>query len=352
MGVTKMGMRRVQKVGKSTFTVSLPHEWVKKNRIAPKTEVNIVTLPNGSLKISTLEGGKEEKRSKEIVIEARDPDAGDLIRKTLAAYIANYDVIRLDLSKVSFEPYARDKVRKMIKFKMAGAEIIEETSDRMTVQILLRSYEFPLDRLFLRMATMARDMIADTIKAERGSDQNLRRNMLSDIIERDEDVDKLYFMGSRWLSNIMEDQSALKDYGLNDIKAALDYRIAFRNVERVADHTIRIASQLLAAPEIERGISEAMMQSLSESGEIFMRSVNSLKNGSIQEASRVIHDARKAAAKEEELMRRLIEGVLPTKTAASAIIVMDSIRRISEYGIGISELTFNMHIGKDAVKVD
>jgi len=250
------------------------------------------------------------------------------------------------------EPYARDKVRKMIKFKMAGAEIIEETSDRMTVQILLRPYEFPLDRLFLRMATMARDMIADTIKAERGSDQNLRRNMLSDIIERDEDVDKLYFMGSRWLSNIMEDQSALKDYGLNDIKAALDYRIAFRNVERVADHTIRIASQLLAAPEIERGISEAMMQSLSESGEIFMRSVNSLKNGSIQEASRVIHDARKAAAKEEELMRRLIEGVLPTKTAASAIIVMDSIRRISEYGIGISELTFNMHIGKDAVKVD
>lgn len=352
MGVRNMGMRRVQKVGKSTFTVSLPHEWVKKNRIAPKTEVNIVTLPNGSLRISTVEGGREEKKSKDIVIEARDPDAGDLIRKTLAAYIANYDVIRLDLSKVSFEPFARDKVRKMIKFKMAGAEIIEETSDRMTIQILLRPYEFPLDRLFLRMATMARDMIADIIKAMKGTDQNFRRNLLSDIIERDEDVDKLYFMGSRWLSNIMEDQSSLKDYGLNDIKSALDYRIAFRNVERVSDHTIRIASQLLDAPEIEGNISEAIMQLLNEAGEIFMRSVNCLKNGSIQEASRVIHEARKAAAKEEELMRRLIEGALPTKAAASAIIVMDSIRRISEYGIGISELTFNIYIGKDAAKSD
>ncbi len=347
-----MGMRRVQKVGKSTFTVSLPHEWVKKNRIEPKTEVNIVTLPNGSLRISTVEGGREEKKSKEIVIEAKDPDAGDLIRKALAAYIANYDVIRLDLSKVSFEPYARDKVRKMIKFKMAGAEIIEETSDRMTIQILLRPYEFPLDRLFLRMATMARDMIADIIKAEKGGDQNFRRSLLSDIIERDEDVDKLYFMGSRWLSNIMEDQSALKDYGLNDVKAALDYRIAFRNVERVSDHTIRIASKLLEAPEIDRSISEAMMQSLSEAGEIFIRSVNSLKNGSIQEASRVIHEARKAAVKEEELMRRLIEGTVPTKASASAIIVMDSIRRISEYGIGISELTFNMYVDKDAAKAD
>ncbi|MEN3051715.1 MAG: PhoU domain-containing protein, partial [Candidatus Methanosuratincola petrocarbonis] len=189
-------------------------------------------------------------------------------------------------------------------------------------------------------------------KAEKGGDQNFRRSLLSDIIERDEDVDKLYFMGSRWLSNIMEDQSALKDYGLNDVKAALDYRIAFRNVERVSDHTIRIASKLLEAPEIDRSISEAMMQSLSEAGEIFIRSVNSLKNGSIQEASRVIHEARKAAVKEEELMRRLIEGTVPTKASASAIIVMDSIRRISEYGIGISELTFNMYVDKDAAKAD
>ncbi|MBC7120666.1 MAG: phosphate uptake regulator PhoU [Candidatus Methanosuratus sp.] len=345
-----MGVRRVQKVGKSTFTVSLPHEWVKKNKIAPKTEVNIATLPNGSLMISTGECEREERRSKDIVIEARDPDAGDLIRKTLAAYIANYDIIKLDLSKIGFEPYAKDRIRKMIKFKMAGAEIIEETSDGIMVQILLRPYEFPLDKLLLRMSTMARDMISDIIKAERISDVNSRNDMLSDIIERDDDVDKLYFMGSRWLSSMMENQSSVRDFGLTDVKTALDYRLAFRNIERVSDHAVRIASQLIGMTEVEESILGEILQLLSEAGEIFMRAVNCFKNGSMQEAGNVIHDARRCAAMEEELTKRLIDRGLPAKTIASAMIVMDSIRRIAEYGIGISELAFNVYIRKESTK--
>lgn len=345
-----MGMRRVQKVGKSTYTVSLPHEWVKKNKIAPKTEVSIVTLPNGSLRISTVESSREEKKPSEILIEAKEPDAGYIIRKALAAYIANYDLITIDMSEVSFEPNARDKIRKIIKFKMAGAEIIEETSDHITIQILLKPYEFPLNKLLLRMSTMARDMIADTIKAMRAPDLEFRKNLLSDIVERDEDVDKLYFMGSRWLSNIMEDQSALKDYGLNDLRSALEYKLVFRNLERIADHTVRVSSKFMELDASEGGVVEEILQQLNMASEIFVRAIVSFSNGSLQEANSAIHEARKLTAMEGELISRIMSQEASAKSAGSLMMIMDSIRRIVEYGIGISELVFNAYIGMEKGK--
>ncbi|MDI9643715.1 MAG: PhoU domain-containing protein [Candidatus Verstraetearchaeota archaeon] len=335
-----MGVRRVQKVGKSTYTVSLPHEWVKQNRIAPKTEVSIVTLPNGSLKISTVDNQRDEK-TKELTIEAKEPDAGDIIRRTLAAYIANYDVIKIDFSKVGFDSQARDKIRKMIKFKMAGGEIIEETSNYMTVQVLLKPHEFPLDRLLLRMAVMARDMISDILKAEKSSDKEFGRSLLLDVVGRDDDVDKMYFMATRWLSSIMEDQSLAQNLNANDFRKALDYRLAFRNTERVADHIVRIASRLLEGASGTPAIWEMLLKQLADSAEIFVRAINAFNNGSIQEANRVVHEARKVVAKEEDAIKQVVSGGYPAKTVASAILIIESIKRISEYGIGISELTFN-----------
>ncbi len=336
-----MGTRKVQKVGKSTFTVSLPQEWVKKNRVQAKTEVDIQNLSDGNLKISTMESAKGAPQNKEITIVTKESDAGYLVREALAAYIANYDIIKLDLTGLTLDPSARNKIRRMIKYKMAGGEIIEESVNYITIQILLRPYEFPLDKLLMRMATMAKDMLSDISNAIDRKD----RNILRDVMERDEDVDKLYFMGSRWLTNIMSDMSSLKDYGVRDLKDCLEYRLAFRHIERVADHVYKIASKCMeVVDDIDVELAASIVSNLESAGNVFIRAVNCLQNGSLSEANKAIHDARKVSANVEELMRRVVSSDLQTKIISSIIIIVDSTHRIAEYGIGIAELAFNIHV--------
>ena len=335
-----MGIRKVQKVGKSTYTVSLPHDWVEARKLTPKTEVDIRALPDGSLRVSTLESMKGETRTREIVIRSKEPDAGFLIRRALAAYISNFDVIKLDLTGVNMEAGSREKIRRMIKNKMAGGEIIEESVNQITVQILLRPYEFPLDKLLLRMATMTHDMMSDIGKAIDKKDKNI----LKDVMDRDEDVDKLYFMGSRWLTCMISDQSALQDYGLKETKDCLEYRLVFRHIERVADHVNRIASKFFEAiDEIDEGLSGALAGALEGSGSVFTRAVNCLQSGSLQEANKAIHDARKLISTAEELMDKVVDSKLPARVVGPMIIIIDSMKRIAEYGIGISEIAFNLH---------
>ncbi|MCQ5376706.1 MAG: hypothetical protein NO516_01505 [Candidatus Methanomethylicia archaeon] len=336
-----MGTRRVQKVGKSTFTVSLPHSWVKKNSVAAKTELNIDELGDGSLKISTFESLKTERKEREITIDSKDADAGYIVRKALAAYISNYDIIKLDLSGVSLEPAAREKIRRMIKYKMAGGEIVEESVNYITIQILLKPDEFPLSKILIRMASIANDMLSDVAKAVMKGDINV----LKDVLERDDDVDKLFFMSSRWLTNIMEGQRSLKDFGLKSPSNCLEYRLAFRHIERVADHVYRIADKYIESmDELQKQTISAMIMALEVSGNVFIRAVNCLQTGSLQEANRAIHEARKNIMVCEDLMRQIINGNYSAKTLSSSIIIIDSIKRIAEYSIGISELVFNIHV--------
>ncbi len=336
-----MSIRKVQKVGKSTFTVSLPQEWVKKNMVQAQTEVDIQTLSDGNLKISTLDGMNDHPQNREITIATKESDAGYLVREALAAYIANYDIIKLDLAGLTLDPSSRNKIRRMIKYKMAGGEIIEESVNNITIQILLRPYEFPLDKLLMRMATMVKDMLSDVTKAIDKKD----RNILKDVMERDEDVDKLYFMGCRWLTNIMSDMSSLKDYGVRDVKDCLEYRLAFRHIERVADHVYKIAGKFMEVVEgVDAELAASIINNIESAGSAFIRSVNCLQNGSLAEANKAIHDARKVSSSVEELMKRVVDGNLQTKVIGAMIIVMDSTNRIAEYAIGIAELAFNVHV--------
>jgi phosphate uptake regulator len=335
-----MGIRRVQKVGKSTYTVSLPQDWVKAKSLTPKAEVDVRSLPDGSLRVATLDSIKNDSKTRDIVITPRDPDSGFIIRKALAAYVSNYDVIKLDLSKVTLEPGGKEKIRKIIKSKMAGGEIIEESVNQITIQILLRPYEFPLDKLLLRMATMARDMIADV---SRGINERAR-SMLEDVTERDEDVDKLYFMASRWLTSMIGDQASLQNYGLKQAKDCLEYGLAFRHMERIADHINRIASNFLVViDEVDKDTGTSFATVLDGASAVLIRSVNCLQSGSLQEANRSIHDARKVILSAEDLMSKIVELKMKAKTIGALIIVVDSIKRITEYGIGISEIAFDLH---------
>ncbi|MGC8936912.1 MAG: PhoU domain-containing protein [Candidatus Methanomethylicaceae archaeon] len=332
-----MVVRRLQKVGAATFTVALPKEWVEARGLGAKSEVDVQILDDGNIRISTI--SSEKRKEKEITIKAKESDAGFLIRKVMAAYIAGYDVIRVDLSEMAPEFEGKEKLRKIIKSKMVGGEIIEESMSSIVVQILLRPYEYPLNKMLIRMTSMAHNMILDVCKAI----ESKNKNILLDVIERDEDVDKLYFMGSRWLASIIDDRFSSMDYDIKSDREVLEYRIVFRHVERVADHVCKIATILLdMSDRIERDNATEIKTVLEKAANVFVRSVNCIKSNNLLDANKVIHDARNVIRSVEVILEKF--GKLPNDFNLGPIALMlESVKRIAEYGIGISEIAFNIN---------
>ncbi|MEM2002635.1 MAG: phosphate uptake regulator PhoU [Candidatus Methanomethylicaceae archaeon] len=333
-----MVVRRLQRVGASTFTVALPKEWVKARGLGAKSEVDVQVLDDGNIRISTI--NSEKRKEREILIKEKETDAGFLIRKIMAAYIAGYDVIKLDLSEVGPEFEVRDKLRKIIKNKMAGGEIVDESINSMTIQVILRPYEYPINKILMRMTSMVHNMILDVCKALASKNKNI----LLDVVERDDDIDKLYFMGSRWLSSIIEDKLSALDYDIKMGREVLEYRIIFRHVERVADHVCKISTILLdLIDKIDNNSTLVIKELLEKTGTIFVKSLNCLKSNNLLDANRVIHDARSTVKSIEEVLEKF--GHSSSKEVLGTLaVIFDSTKRIAEYGIGISEIVFNISI--------
>ncbi len=333
-----MVVRRLQKVGTATFTVALPKEWVEARGLGAKSEVDVQVLDDGNIRISTI--SSEKRKEKEIIIKAKETDAGFLIRKVMAAYVAGYDIIKVDLSELEPEFEGREKLRGIIKNKMAGGELIEESINSIIIQIILRPYEYPLNKMLIRMTTMAQNMILDVCKAI----ESRNKDILLDVIERDDDVDKFYFMGSRWLASIIEDKFSSMDYDIKLGREVLEYRIIFRHVERVADHVCKIATIMLEmVNKIDESIAIEVKRVLEKTANIFVRSINCIKSNNLLDANKVIHDARTAIRSIEEILEKF--GNMSSKgSLGSLAIILESVKRIAEYAIGISEIVFNISI--------
>ncbi|MEM2479963.1 MAG: AbrB/MazE/SpoVT family DNA-binding domain-containing protein, partial [Candidatus Bathyarchaeia archaeon] len=65
-----MESRKLQKVGRSTITVSLPNKWIKENGIKPGDLVFILPEKDGTLKIVPSQSMRQEEIEEEYVINA------------------------------------------------------------------------------------------------------------------------------------------------------------------------------------------------------------------------------------------------------------------------------------------
>ena len=85
----ELEIRRVQKTGASTMTVSLPKDWIEANSIKPGTPVVVRALADGTICIDPkMQQDKEENRK--IIMVDENETKEHLTRKLIGAYLAGY----------------------------------------------------------------------------------------------------------------------------------------------------------------------------------------------------------------------------------------------------------------------
>ena len=330
-------LRKVQITGGATYVISLPKKWVKAAGLKPKDQVALIPQDDMSLLI-VPKGELKPKEVSEAIIEA-SAEAGleTVIRDFIAHYLVGYDVIRVKLRNVRY----RDLIKNSIRQKLIGVEIMEESADEIVAQCLLGHVELPLRRALDRMHVLMLFMLKDAMKALVSNDKDLA----VEIVERDDEVDRLYFFAVRQLKAAVYNRMLIEEMGLSNPRDCLGYRLIVKSIERSADHAARIASVIPTLPaQSNNKMMEKIVKMSSIAQEIHECSVKTLYKYDPNLINESMKKIEQVISLEDEIIEQLLRLKIEARTMLGIRLILESVRRIAEYGTDIAEISINLAV--------
>ncbi|MEM1515778.1 MAG: phosphate uptake regulator PhoU, partial [Candidatus Bathyarchaeia archaeon] len=188
-------VRKVQMTRSGTFFITLPKDWAIRNRIhRGSIVVNLIT-PDDKIIIDPKYTAEPVPREATIKVGPH------LSRDIISKYLLGYDIITIE-SKDRITPEQREIV-KQTSSQLVGLEITEEDQSKIVMQCLLEPTALSPERILRREHLISSSMCKDSLIALLERDVHLARN----VIARDNEVDRLYFLLVRVLRTIIQNPS-------------------------------------------------------------------------------------------------------------------------------------------------
>lgn len=331
-----METRKIYVSGGSTYVISLPKKWVKKANLKAGDSL-VVTEQGSSLLIETSVIEKESKVKEFKISQLSSSEA--LERIIIAFYLVGYDTIKIKLDRKDHLPY-RKSIRKILDY-LIGVEIVEDTNDAMTLEIMVDYKRMMTAQILQRMFSINRSMLLDLGKALKTMDIALAK----DVIVREQEIDRLYFLVVRQLKSAVEYQQIAEKLGIENQRDCLGYRIAVKVLERIADHIENMAKSYIQLMEIQKDAQLEDFIKLNNSiVAIFEKSVQSLFTRNHELAEKIFQELKEIKKSHSDISNELLQP----KNIQSAILqktMLDSLGRIASYSGDLAEIAINMSVG-------
>jgi len=225
-------VRKVQQTPTGTFFVCLPRDWAKEHNLQKGSQVNLEVTSDGKLFVDTQ--FDVEPAPKEVALKV-GPYLG---REIVGRYLLGYDIIRVE-AKDRIDAHVRNLVKSTAN-SLAGLMIVEETTSMMTLQCLMQQPFTSPGKILQRNQASAARMIRDAASSFVGLDMDLAQN----VIERDVENNKFYFLLVRILRTILQNPRLSEKFSISPIEC-LDYRLAAGFIEGIGDACVQLASNTL-----------------------------------------------------------------------------------------------------------
>ena len=336
-------VRRIQFTGRSTYILSLPKKWMNEMNLKAGDLVNIMRDTNHSLSIVPNSLRSSDSLNEATAIITHIESENSLKRKVISMYLAGYNIMHLKAKSGRISPLQRDAIREVIRRNLVGTEIIADSSEIITVQVLLTLPELSINTAVRRMFLIATAMHKDAMSAL----GELNHELAEAVIKSDDEVDRFSLYILRNLVMATQNERALQEMGLKGTADCLSYRVAVKSIERVADHAVGISSKQIrlnqkitkeAFDKIQK-MSQLSLSVLSDSVEAFLRRDYVLADSVVAKAE----DMRNLEADVISFLDR--ENTSGSKSANVDIkIILEDIRRTAEHASDIAEAAMNQTI--------
>ncbi len=292
-----------------------------------------------ALVLRAQQGERREPRTKVLHVEQGERRV-HVIRKLIGAYVTGYQFIELRFAsrKAAMTRRAAQEFTRMV----IGAEVVEETGGRVLIQDLANPMELSPDKCLRRMYMTVRSMAEDSVSALRAQDTR----QAQDVLPRDQDVDRLYWMVAKQYHLAVTDPSYMVAYSLRE---KLHYfSTVAKLLERIGDHSEKIASAVLnlEGQELEEAFLGKVEKALLLALDILERAFTALMATDLDMANESL-DAWQTLEEMVEGLSQNVSGATGPRLIPLATVV-DSISRIGGYASDIAEVAINDVISQEA----
>jgi phosphate uptake regulator len=338
-----MEARKVQRVGYSTLTVSLPRDWVEDVKLKAGDIVSIKREDDGSLKLIP---GTEHKREevKNCVVNADMCNSNNLLTRVITGnYILGHDTIQIaakdELKKVHLEEIRATTQR------LTGLSIVEQTLKQVTLQSFVDPTRFPIYGLMRRLHIIISSMLDASIKAlvER------RPELAAEVTHMEEESDRIYWLIVRQLLLAIRDRSVGSKIGIESPIHIPGNRVVAKTLEEMADSAENIANEVLAIKDKQMG-SETILNDIArfcnQVIKISEHSVKALLTSDIMLSNEAVEMVQGAENDERKLTHKVLTHVKDVSIAVSLRTIVWNLGQINKYCRMIGEVTINRILEK------
>lgn len=309
----------MQCTGGGTYILSLPKKWIEKYSLGKGDSFALFEQENGLFITPKF----EEKKEKQVEIAADE----FIARKIMTSYTYGYTAIKITGNLTN---EIRFIIRETVD-TLLGYEIIDEKENSILIQDLLNPSELTTEKALKREYFLASGMHKDLTEAVSAG---IFTSAL-DIISRDSEVDKLYFLIVRQLRSALQNTGFAEKVGVSSLEC-LDFRIVAKNVEEIADSVEASSRNLLEISSIAKGIADDLVEFsklahfMHETAfKAFLESDRSCANTIIEKQEEV-----------KERKEQLDEKILKADQAVRLGNIVENIQIICEKGRDIADLVF------------
>jgi phosphate uptake regulator len=219
--------RKVLEMGGGTVLISLPKSWARKNGIVRGSSVAVEELSARRLMVKPIGESGSVAGEKEVIIEYPRESLSYVTNDVTGAYLMGSNAIRIEgKSVISREDRGR---LKSAVTRLVGLEVVDEDAKGMTMQFLPDPAVLDPEKIVRRMASLIAGMLRDSAEGARRD-----RALLGLVGERDDEVDRLYFLLVRTIRTATIDPEVAERYRLEPIEC-LDYRVLASYLESLGD---------------------------------------------------------------------------------------------------------------------
>jgi phosphate uptake regulator len=339
-------IRKIQFTGKSTYVLSLPKKWVNELNLKPRDPVTVIRETDNTLSIiSDITRASKESVDEGTAQILKDEKANSIKRKIVSMYLAGYNIINLKSKSEKISPHQREAAQVIVRRSLIGTEIIADSSDLITIQVLLTLPELSINSAVRRMFLLANSMHHDAMI----SLNELNSELANSVVKSDDEVDRFSLYILRNLVIATKNERILNDVGLKKTSDCLSYRQAVKSIERIADHACKFAEMTLSIKEkipndILDGIkkmSDLSLQDLNDSVEAFLRRDYLM-------ADKIVDRKENVQILENTIVSLLVNtdhGVF-NQYKIFIKLILEHLRRTAEYSSDIAEEALNQTIGE------
>lgn len=218
--------RKIQVLGGSTYTVSIPKRWVHKLGIKPGDYVSLELTKEGNLILRPKSAPRP--REKRATVDPEGLVADDLQRRLIGLYLSGCKTIEIR-SSPRIHSEAMEVIRDLPR-KVSGLELIQESEGRAVLEDLMDPCRFSMALALDRMYSLLRFSLLRIVDGLLGKDGI----QITESLSRLQDVERLSWIVLKQQRMILQEPALAEGMGV-DPADATSYGIYAQHLKGMAE---------------------------------------------------------------------------------------------------------------------